>query len=709
MEFVVNVALVNGQDCIVDSDGNVVFEDIFNISKIEREDDFYIFFEIGNGEYSYINSLGLFFDEYSYKEYDMVSVFHNLSFYKINKKGKYGLVVRSSGECILDCVFDEIELLHSKFSFNSVIKLKKNNKYSLFKTQCNIKENVEYDYIYTPIQPLDKFIVLKDSKYGFIDAKSLKEIIEPTFDTIEELCSLFKCDINKYTKDLYVTENELKLERIVDEKLSMSFIIDENKVLNGRWGGGNDLISDSVTGKLYLYELYCPVFDKYLPINLYGYFYNLFDCRQYDRVVYIIGSIYLVEKDGLYGLIDDEFHIILDIRYKDIEHVRLSAIASIPLFVISCDKGQFLFNVDTKMQTSVYDSLSWHSNTGCYKDFLVYEIRGKFGLISYEGRIITEAKFNLYKSFKMHPKGCAYLLENGSVSFSEIFNGERYSFYIKDEKFYGKIPIDLYDYCIQIGSSHNCYYVTNREGKFGLLNKYCEKINLPLFEQLIFAVNDNYNFLLSNRFKKVKRTPISKTYVIGVIEGKYNLYSVPFVGFYYDSEKHREEVKLIVDECDEMEIIINEKRLLFKTEYEYPYVLFKKNGNIGYVNENGDIISLDVFDKIDEIFVEKKTYYFIYKEGKVGLLDYKRVFLLPCIYEEIKNVGLSSAIVVENSIEKEVRYNRNFEVKKGIDIEDDGQHYSMYAGSYAQDEMGYSDEDIDTIFDGDPDAYWNID
>lgn len=32
-----------------------------------------------------------------------------------------------------------------------------------------------------------------------------------------------------------------------------------------------------------------------------------------------------------------------------------------------------------------------------------------------------------------------------------------------------------------------------------------------------------------------------------------------------------------------------------------------------------------------------------------------------------------------------------------------------YAGTYAHDEAGYSDEDIDTIFDGEPDAYWNID
>ena len=35
--------------------------------------------------------------------------------------------------------------------------------------------------------------------------------------------------------------------------------------------------------------------------------------------------------------------------------------------------------------------------------------------------------------------------------------------------------------------------------------------------------------------------------------------------------------------------------------------------------------------------------------------------------------------------------------------------YDRYNGTYVQDEMGYSDEDIDTIFDGAPSAYWNID
>lgn len=42
-------------------------------------------------------------------------------------------------------------------------------------------------------------------------------------------------------------------------------------------------------------------------------------------------------------------------------------------------------------------------------------------------------------------------------------------------------------------------------------------------------------------------------------------------------------------------------------------------------------------------------------------------------------------------------------------VESGGVNSNRYSGSYAQDEMGYSDDDVDTIFDGDPDAYWNID
>ena len=52
--------------------------------------------------------------------------------------------------------------------------------------------------------------------------------------------------------------------------------------------------------------------------------------------------------------------------------------------------------------------------------------------------------------------------------------------------------------------------------------------------------------------------------------------------------------------------------------------------------------------------------------------------------------------------------------KFGIDCDDnfsfnDEPTYERYHGYYAQDEAGYSDDEIDIIFDGEPDAYWNID
>lgn len=41
--------------------------------------------------------------------------------------------------------------------------------------------------------------------------------------------------------------------------------------------------------------------------------------------------------------------------------------------------------------------------------------------------------------------------------------------------------------------------------------------------------------------------------------------------------------------------------------------------------------------------------------------------------------------------------------------EEDERTYERYNGSYAQDIEGYDDQTIDEVFDGDPDAYWNID
>lgn len=80
---------------------------------------------------------------------------------------------------------------------------------------------------------------------------------------------------------------------------------------------------------------------------------------------------------------------------------------------------------------------------------------------------------------------------------------------------------------------------------------------------------------------------------------------------------------------------------------------------------------------------------------------------------EVSNVDFDSLHnSMYNAIFKE--FNHICNVDDDYDDYDDyddgyGTHYGEYAGSYAQDVMGYSDDVINDAFDGDPDAYWNID
>ena len=83
--------------------------------------------------------------------------------------------------------------------------------------------------------------------------------------------------------------------------------------------------------------------------------------------------------------------------------------------------------------------------------------------------------------------------------------------------------------------------------------------------------------------------------------------------------------------------------------------------------------------------------------------------LLPCVYDNIKRINEHKFVVLENNEKKEIKIDSLISYHREEHYYSETHHYSNYSGSYAQDEMGYSDEDIDTIFDGDPDAYWNID
>ncbi|MCH4155733.1 MAG: WG repeat-containing protein [Muribaculaceae bacterium] len=105
---------------------------------------------------------------------------------------------------------------------------------------------------------------------------------------------------------------------------------------------------------------------------------------------------------------------------------------------------------------------------------------------------------------------------------------------------------------------------------------------------------------------------------------------------------------------------------------------------------------------------------------KWGIINESGEEVLPAEYDEVWNFldkGRSSTKVVKDGHEKQVQFsdlNPDLRDDEPQYQDDDNyyeneQTYGEYAGTYAQDVAGYSDQAISDAFDGDPDAYWNID
>ena len=104
------------------------------------------------------------------------------------------------------------------------------------------------------------------------------------------------------------------------------------------------------------------------------------------------------------------------------------------------------------------------------------------------------------------------------------------------------------------------------------------------------------------------------------------------------------------------------------------------------------------------------------EKAKWGIIDESGNEVLPVIYDEIWNFfnkGRSITKVIMNGEENSFDLIRRC-LTNGSSCsyscldEGYGTHYGAYAGSYAQDVMGYSDDVINDAFDGDPDACWNV-
>ena len=167
--------------------------------------------------------------------------------------------------------------------------------------------------------------------------------------------------------------------------------------------------------------------------------------------------------------------------------------------------------------------------------------------------------------------------------------------------------------------------------------------------------------------------------------------------------------------------------VIIDCEYIYIYEsddkeLFSlKNHDKGYcvVNRKGNVIV--PYGKYSIIDGFTKGYARVKQNEKWGIIDTTGKVVVPIEYDSIwsfhNRKDLNSTRVIKRGQNElrfyfdtgELRGSHNSITCHNNEDESYGTHYGEFAGSYAQDVMGYSDDVINDAFEGDPDAYWNID
>lgn len=147
----------------------------------------------------------------------------------------------------------------------------------------------------------------------------------------------------------------------------------------------------------------------------------------------------------------------------------------------------------------------------------------------------------------------------------------------------------------------------------------------------------------------------------------------------------------------------------------------KRNYQWGVVDlEGNEIVPFGKYDWIDGFDHGLARVNKLCPDGKKwGIINMSGEEVLPVEYDSVWNFygkNRNSTTVVKAGNKATVYFSSLnpdlYDDDADFDTDDDyryGSHYGDFAGSYAQEEMGYSDDVIYDAFEGDPDMYWNID
>ena len=361
----------------------------------------------------------------------------------------------------------------------------------------------------------------------------------------------------------------------------------------------------------------------------------------------------------------------------------------------------------------------------CWPFFAIVEMNNKYGVVSSKNELLLECIYDEIKCYK-NSTTFRILLENEYFAVNFInkigpFKVDKDYICISDYTTF--TDRDKYQKVLEnSGLGNRKYAFLERNGKCGV-------------------ILDDGTLWIDTIFDKIC---------------KFRVYNSPYLVGLYAEVKSIDDYRSFIDYKGLFYGVIPsyEYNIAIKLLYENRYIVKNKDNMWGIVDGNNKVISdfryTDyirhprsslIYKTSAERFKDKDGYvlvslfdgeqltchyesisfngyiYKVQKNGKYGILNRDGHCLVPCEYDYI-GPFVGNVFVIKNGIEGHIENDvfvpnrQSGEISKSSCSDSFYQErptYSKYSGSYAQDEMGYSDDDIDTIFDGDPDAYWNID
>lgn len=316
-------------------------------------------------------------------------------------------------------------------------------------------------------------------------------------------------------------------------------------------------------------------------------------------------------------------------------------------------------------------------NIGSYfpyeKSVLRYEENGKYGIIDFEGQVITKAIFDEIASVKykegeilakrdgkygvINNKGVELIpfeydeIEGDKYTQNDEYEKSGYIVKVKTENGYRCGYIDCkwkkvlepeYTTLSRILNikSRDAYLIASKNGKYGLIQNENEKIG---FEYQSIAYNMDTNLVKVQRNENYGVLNLSGETILPI---QYK--SIKFNGIYicardYENDKYFDKKGKIVETNFTSMKEINEQKCYITTNQESLYGIVDKDGNTLIDNE---YLYIDfAFDK----------YFIAYKSGEgLGIIDKENNSYVEFKYDAVSRISDKKVIKAENSKENQI-------------------------------------------------------